>query len=426
VEEIQRANIGVSPASPNRKRGRPKKARKLVREKWPRVYRVHVHGRERFMVDARKAGFPKGKRNFYETEEQAIGVAEVLEVELINLGARAFAELSPLQRKDAIEALQILQSFEDATLFKAARHYADFLAAEAKRATGPTLKEALALYLEVKRAEHKAGMLRKLSIYDIESKTRHLLVELGDRRLGDIDQTMVEEFLGKLALSPRAWENVRLKSSQFFNFCVRRKWVIENPASGLAKKIEMEDVEILSVEAAEALLRTAQAASQAASVVPYLAVSLFAGLRPGEARQLRWDNVHFETHQIEVLKSTSKTKETRSVTLDPLLAEWLLPFRKTNGKIVGANFTKDWKAVRELAGYSQESKPWPIDVLRHTFGSYWLAIHQDRARLAEEMGNSVDVIKRFYKRAIPRQSAEGFWKLQPFLQPANILAFNAT
>ena len=377
------------------------------------------------MVDARKAGFPKGKRSFYETSQEAVGVAETLEVDLLNHGARAFAELSPLQRKDATEALQILEPFEGATLFKAARHYVDFLAAEAKRATGPTLKEALARYLEAKRAEHEAGTLRKLSIYDLESKTRYLLVELGDRRLGEIDQTAIEEFLGKLTLSPRARENVRLKSSQFFNFCVRRKWITENPAAGLAKKIETIDVEILGVEAAEELLRTALTSSQAASVIPYLCISLFAGLRPGEAQQLKWEQVHFATGQIEVLKSTSKTKETRFVTLTSMVAEWLLPFRMTKGPITGPNFTKDWKAVRQSAGYNQESNPWHIDILRHTFGSYWLAIHQDRARLAEEMGNSVDVIKRFYKRAIPRQSAEAFWKLQPVLQTAKILAFNA-
>jgi integrase len=375
------------------------------------------------MVDARKAGFPKGKRSFYETEEQAVGVAEVLEVELLNHGARAFAELSPLQRKDAVEALQILEPFVGATLFKAARHYADFLAAEAKRTTGPTLKDALARYLEAKRAEHKAGMLRKLSIYDLESKTRYLLVELGDRRLGDIDQTMVEDFLGKLALSPRARENVRLKSSQFFNFCVRRKWITENPAAGLAKKIEMEDVQILGVEAAEELLRAALTSSHAASVIPYLCVSLFAGLRPGEAQQLKWEQVHLATGQIEVLKSTSKTKETRFVTLSSILAEWLLSFRKPKGPIIGTNFTKDWKAVRELAGYNENFKPWPVDALRHSFGSYWLAIHQDRARLAEEMGNSVEVIKKFYKRAIPRQSAETFWQIQPMPNTCKIISF---
>jgi integrase len=232
--------------------------------------------------------------------------------------------------------------------------------------------------------------------------------------------------LGKLALSPRARENVRLKSSQFFNFCVTRKWITENPAKNLAKKIDPQDVEILSVAEAEKLLRTAQGSPYAASVIPYLCVSLFAGLRPGEAHQLKWEQIHFETEQIEVLRATSKTRETRFVTIDPLLAQWLLPYRKSHGQIVGSNFTKDWKAMRQSAGYNEGSNPWPVDVLRHSFGSYWLAIHQDRARLAEEMGNSVEIIKKFYKRAIPRQAAETFWQLEPDPQPAKILAFNPT
>ena len=411
-------------ARPTRKRGRPKKARKLIREKWPRVYRVYVHGRERFMVDARRVGFPNSKRSFHETEQEATVVAETLELELLNHGARAFADLSPSQRKDAIEALQILNRLDGATLVKAALHYENFLIAEAKRATGPTVKMALESFLEAKRAEVKAGLLRKLTIYDLESKTRYLLVELGESRLGDIDQTKFEEFLAKLTLSPRARENVRLKSSQFFNFCLPRKWIAENPAARLARKIETSDVEILSPEAAETLLRAALVSPHAENILPYICVSLFAGLRPGEAQQLDWRQIHFTTGQIEVLKSTSKTKETRFVTLAPILAEWLLPYRKPEGKIIGANFVKDWKAVRQSAGYDEKSKPWPIDVLRHTFGSYWLAIHQDRARLGEEMGNTVEVIKRFYKRAIPRQSADIFWRLQRMDEPAKILQFS--
>jgi integrase len=378
------------------------------------------------MVDARKAGFPKGRRSFYETAEGAIGVAEVLETELLNHGTRAFGELSPLQRKDAIDALALLSSSPkaDATLLEAVRHYVDFLRAEAKRSTGPTLKEALDRYLEAKRDEYNAGMLRKLSLYDLVSKTRYLLAEFGELRLAEIDEPMVEAFLSKLALAPRARENIRLKASQLFNFCIRRKWMTENPAARLAKKIQTVDVEILSVEAAAHLLSTAAGSQQTDSVLPYLAVSLFAGLRPGEAQQLTWERIHFETNQIEVLKSTSKTKETRFVTLEPLLARWLLPYRKTHGKIVGHSFVKDWKAVRERAGYNEASNPWPVDGLRHSFGSYWLATHQDRARLAEEMGNSIAVIKRFYKRAIPRARAETFWKLEPVSPLAQILAFN--
>src|SRR5260370_13146762 len=130
----------------------------------------------------------------------------------------------------------------------------------------------------------------------------------------------MEEFLAKLVpLWPRTRENVRLKCAQFFTRCVAWKWIAENPAAHLAKKVGTEEVEILSVQAAEKLLRTAQESEQAASVLPYLAVSLFAWLRPGAAQQLRWENIHFDERQLEVTKSISKTQETRFITLETML-----------------------------------------------------------------------------------------------------------
>jgi hypothetical protein len=89
--------------------------------------------------------------------------------------------------------------------------------------------------------------------------------------------------------------------------------------------------------------------------------------------------------------------------------EWLKPYRKKTGQIVGPGFRKDWDSVRQSAGIER----WPVDVLRHTYGSHWLAVHKNRADLAERMGNSVQIIKRNYRRAIPKQVAVEFWKIRP-------------
>jgi integrase len=156
-------------------------------------------------------------------------------------------------------------------------------------------------------------------------------------------------------------------------------------------------------------------------------VSLFAGLRPGEAEQLTWEKIHFETSEIEVLGATSKTREERFVHMEPTLIEWLLPYRKVGGPIVGSNFAKDIKQVRRSAGFGTDKNiaacRWPKDVLRHTYASYWLPIHKDRAHLAELMGNSLAVIKACYKRAIPETTAERFWALQPLNKAAQIVNF---
>jgi hypothetical protein len=150
------------------------------------------------------------------------------------------------------------------------------------------------------------------------------------------------------------------------------------------------------------------------------------GLRPFEAAQLRWERIHFETRQIETASQTSKTRETRFVEMEPLLAAWLLPFRAKAGPIRGPFFAETLQAVKVSAGFTfgdDKTRPWPKDVLRHCFGSYWLAVHKDRAHLAELMGTSLDMIKGHYKRAIPQPVAEEFWKLtpSPTVSPSKII-----
>jgi hypothetical protein len=79
--------------------------------------------------------------------------------------------------------------------------------------------------------------------------------------------------------------------------------------------------------------------------------------------------------------------------------------------------------VRKAAGFGIDGNSWPKDVLRHTYGSYWLAVHKDRAHLADLMGNSLAVIKSSYKRAIPIGQAENFWALRPLKESARIVNF---
>jgi integrase/recombinase XerD len=129
-----------------------------------------------------------------------------------------------------------------------------------------------------------------------------------------------------------------------------------------------------------------------------------------------------------VLAKSSKTKETRFVKMEDALVDWLSPFRKRRGLIVGQNLRKELTAVKGKAGYGvsgKKGKSWPKDVLRHTFGTYWLALNQDRARLGEQMGNTVQVIKKHYKRAVPKLEADKFWALR-LRRPGRIIPMSAT
>ncbi len=70
-----------------------------------------------------------------------------------------------------------------------------------------------------------------------------------------------------------------------------------------------------------------------------------------------------------------------------------------------------------MAGLRTRQSPkgdiWHHDVLRQTYGSYWLAIHQNRPLLAEHMGNSVRIITKHYKRMVSRGQAEAWFNVIP-------------
>jgi len=54
---------------------------------------------------------------------------------------------------------------------------------------------------------------------------------------------------------------------------------------------------------------------------------------------------------------------------------------------------------------------WVADCIRHTYASNWLAVHKERSHLAEIMGNSPAIIRKYYKRAIPINDAEAYFKI---------------
>jgi integrase len=357
------------------------------------------------MVDSRRTGFAEGGRSFYETLAEALATAEEIARIKENEGARGFAVLSPEERADASEAIAILAEagYATSSLVDAARRTVGELEAERKRAIGPTVKEAVAAYLAAKEAEKERGELSQLSMIELRSKVGKVRDWFGEKRLSEIDAPMVDQFLAQLDLAPHGKKNVLTKLNQLLNWSVRQKWIPANPIGEVKVKVRQSEVEILSVGDAEALLRKAE---QSESLLPYVCVSLFAGLRPGEAAQLRWEQIDFKGKQIKVLGSTSKTRESRYAPIDATLAAWLRRVQQKAGPIISANFKNDWKTLRE-------GIEWPKDVLRHTYGSYWLALHKSRTDLAEAMGNSLSVIRKHYRKAIPAKTAETFWQLRP-------------
>ena len=67
--------------------------------------------------------------------------------------------------------------------------------------------------------------------------------------------------------------------------------------------------------------------------LPYVAVSLFAGLRAAEVHKLDWSEIDLESGHIEVTAAKSKTAKRRLVPISENLAAWLLPVAKPRGLV---------------------------------------------------------------------------------------------
>ena len=406
-----------------------RKKKNILRDEWPRVLWTRKRGTLQLCVDSRKTGFVAGKREFFNTPAEALAVAEQIARQKDNEGAKSFAEVDPSQRRDAAEALAVLADC-GGSLLDAARLFVREKERLAKLIDVPTVNVAIDGYLETKRAEEAKGEICRLTLYEIESKMRIVRAEFGEFKVTEIDEVKIQKFLRNLPHRAQGKANIRTKLSQFLNYCRREgKWITSNATDNIKVRVKTGDVIILGVEDVKKLLVAAQNCDCPATVLPYLVVQLFGGLRPFEAARLDWERVHFDTKQIEVLGETSKTRETRFVQMESRLIEWLLPFRKARGSIIGPEFVDALRAVKQAAGFTfgeDESNPWVKDILRHCYGSYWLAVHKDRAHLAELMGTSLDMIKSHYKRAIPETIAKDFWKLSPVARkPGKIISMAA-
>jgi integrase len=211
-------------------------------------------------------------------------------------------------------------------------------------------------------------------------------------------------------------------------------------------KIDREEPQILPLPKVRALLSAARSYKDGA-VLPYVALSLFAGIRPAElARLSSWSNIKLDRGTITIGAEAAKLRARRVIELPKLdgesnLAEWLEPHLLKKKPIVGKNWRKDLDRVKEIAGLvtretakSATKKPkkkkgrivqarrywkklipvcWCPDILRHTAISNHFAWCQHEGQTASWAGNSPDMIHRHYKGLVDSADAKEFWSIVP-------------
>ena len=96
---------------------------------------------------------------------------------------------------------------------------------------------------------------------------------------------------------------------------------------------------------------------------------------------------------------------------DNLIA-WLKPYKRDKGPVVPnpRGFDQTRRKILEKA----KIRRWIYDGPRHTYGTMHMAMYQDAARTAAEMGHlNIAMLYNHYRDLVTKEEAERFWKIIP-------------
>jgi len=230
-----------------------------------------------------------------------------------------------------------------------------------------------------------------------------------NKRVADFTPDDIDDLLGKLSTKPSDKDTQKRAMSQFFSWCIERprRWAMVNPCREVKVALPQGDSEpeILTIDECAALLRSA-AQYKDGLLAPYIAVCLFAGLRPdSEAKRLDWKNVNLKDKEIRI--KSPKTGRTRTITIHQTLGQWLKQFKEKAFR--PPNWRKEFDEVRRAACL----KAWPHDVMRHSAISYFWRDCESYGATANYFDNSEAVIKKHYQGRVSTADMKRFYALTP-------------
>ncbi|HEX3627174.1 MAG TPA: site-specific integrase [Verrucomicrobiae bacterium] len=230
---------------------------------------------------------------------------------------------------------------------------------------------------------------------------------------------LISSHLTNLPLSDRSKKNHRDVIGCFNRWLILKGYLpkgtnwLENVQRYSGKRYS--EIEIFTPEELTKLLQVA------GEMTPFVAIAAFAGLRHAEIGRLDWSEIDLEDGFIEVKAIKSKTGERRLVPIHDNLKKWLLNYRKDSGKVISyANTNKQIAKIARHAGIK-----WKHNALRHSFISYRVAECADVPRVADEAGNSPQMIRQHYLRRVKPALADQWFNVVP-ATPTNVVALPAT
>lgn len=336
----------------------------------------------------------KERRKWCATKAKASAFAAT-----ITSGPASAVQLASLPEHDQIDALAALELASEGghTLTEAVRYYQ----ANATNATQSVPLLAAWKEFAVVKEQHQGVRPKTL---------KALRLQVG--RFAEAYPTLATTVLTSEHLSvwmaTHQWGAVSRNAyltcmATFCRWCIGKRYMTTLPTDAIPRAIvEEREVEILTPAQAQSLIRAAESVD--AGLVAYVALGLFAGIRPTELTRLQWSDIDHDAGTVNLTGQQSKTRRSRIVHLTPNCREFL----SLCEGLELTNLRRRLAAVRVEADLTD----WPPDVMRHSFASYYLALH-GLAACAMESGNSEEVLLKHYRKPITRTLANEFFSVLP-------------
>lgn len=386
--------------------------------------RVSINGSVRWevRVPAELQPQEKSARPRFLKESEAKGYCNRLKSDLLRYSDKARG-LTDAQKIEAHACFERLAAYPTATLSQAV----DLLVSRLDRSARSFPVSELAGHVVADKIKEGGRGSSARMLREIEERMGRFSRVFGERMVSDIDAAEVRAWLMDLTTiiqTSRGKEETDQPVKQSTRHCYRRilslcfAWAKRH---GAAADNPIADVKLAAPKKERVFVFTPQQTAillQSAdeNLRPYLALCAFAGLRPEQAQGLWWNQIHFDrgVHgEIEVPEGTDKAGGERIVPIQPNLRAWLLavPESKRKGTVYFSRHFR--RKAYTILRKEDPSLPedWPQDGLRHGYGTYRLKVTGSFGQVADEMGNSEDVIRSDYYRSVSLSAAEAYWNI---------------
>jgi integrase len=359
-----------------------------------------------------------------------------------NCDCRPGYQAQVFSQRDAKTIRKTFRNLSDARAWRAETHAA-LRRGTLRAPTRITLAEAAEEWLEAAQAgvirtrsgdSYKPSALRA---YEQALRTK-LVPKLGHLRLSSISRASVQDVVDELVASGLSASTVRnavLPLRAIFRRSVSRSDVLVNPTLGLAlPAVRARRTRVADPSEAQTLLD-----SLATTDRPLWASALYAGLRRGELRALRWQDVDFDAGLIRVERSwddkvgviePKSRAGRRRVPLAKPLRALLAAHRLRRGSDDGElAFGKGRDSAVNTASLTLRARrAWQAEGLdsiglhecRHTYAAFMIAAGVNAKALSSYMGHSsITVTLDRYGHLMPGNEGEAATMLEDYLERAS-------